>query len=235
MLERFCRHLLAVPAGCDVRCILQCASDGRVRWPVRRPDKGSIVNAPGCASLGFHSCTWTVRDQMTPVLRLLEPLLHWGLSQDSSGSEKISCTALLVLTHCSNASRFCSTSHRLRSPPLIGLGLFLHNGALLHRCCYSSGCLRDLSSERWSSALLLCPALICAPPERCSSRLFQLFRYLSFVQLTSPSYQLLTCLSNPCSCISTCNPRVGAPLLSPQYPGGVSHKAAPSLPSLPSI
>ena len=29
-LRRFRRHLLAVPAGCDVCCMLQCASDGRV-------------------------------------------------------------------------------------------------------------------------------------------------------------------------------------------------------------
>ena len=44
-LKRFRRHLLTVPAGCDVCCILQCSSDGRLRSPIRRPDKGSIVSA----------------------------------------------------------------------------------------------------------------------------------------------------------------------------------------------
>ena len=43
-LKRFRRHLLAVPAGCDVCCILQCSSEGRVWSPVRRPDKRSTVN-----------------------------------------------------------------------------------------------------------------------------------------------------------------------------------------------
>ena len=43
-LERFSRHLLAVPAGCDVCSLLQCLCDGRVS-PIRRPDKRSIVNA----------------------------------------------------------------------------------------------------------------------------------------------------------------------------------------------
>ena len=45
VLKRFRRHLLAVAAGCDVCCILQCASDGRVRSPICCPDKGTIVNA----------------------------------------------------------------------------------------------------------------------------------------------------------------------------------------------
>ena len=43
-LKRFRRHLLAVPAGCDVCCTLQCAS-GRVWGPIRRPDNRSTVNA----------------------------------------------------------------------------------------------------------------------------------------------------------------------------------------------
>ena len=44
VLERFRRHFLPVAAGCDVCCML-CSSDGRVRSPVRRPDKRSTVNA----------------------------------------------------------------------------------------------------------------------------------------------------------------------------------------------
>ena len=31
----------------------------------------------GCAGLGFLVFSWSVYDQPTPALRLLEPLLHW--------------------------------------------------------------------------------------------------------------------------------------------------------------
>ena len=44
---------------------------GAVAHPPSRQGGGS--ECPGCACLGFHSCSWSVCDQM----RLLEPLLHW--------------------------------------------------------------------------------------------------------------------------------------------------------------
>ena len=66
-LERFRRHLLSVAAGCDVCCILQCMSDSRVCRPSRQEVDSEC---PGCASLGFHSCSGTDCDQTTPALRL---------------------------------------------------------------------------------------------------------------------------------------------------------------------
>ena len=76
-LKRFRRHLLASPARSNVCCALQCSSDGCVVAPPLSK-QGIDSGCPGCAGLGFLSCSWTVCDQMTPALRLLEPLLHWG-------------------------------------------------------------------------------------------------------------------------------------------------------------
>ena len=43
--ERFRRHLLAVPAGCNVCSVLRCSCDDRVWSPVRWPNERATVNA----------------------------------------------------------------------------------------------------------------------------------------------------------------------------------------------
>ena len=40
-----CAEVLAVAAGCDICCILQCSSDGRVSSPICCPYMGTTVNA----------------------------------------------------------------------------------------------------------------------------------------------------------------------------------------------
>ena len=93
VLKRFRRHLLVVPAGCDV-C---CTPDGRVRSPPSRQEVDGAC--PGYGMLGFHSCSWTVCDQMTPAPRFWSCFCigrgHAHVqggpnSWDSSGSENIS-------------------------------------------------------------------------------------------------------------------------------------------------
>ena len=59
-LKRFRRHLLAVPAGCDVCCILQCSNDG---WGVVAPPpsrQGVDSECLVCADLGYRLCSGKV-------------------------------------------------------------------------------------------------------------------------------------------------------------------------------
>ena len=72
-LKRFRRHLLAILAGCDVCCILQCSSDGRVWSPICRPDKetvNALTQVWHCIAV-VGQIAIKVCDQTTPAPRLL--------------------------------------------------------------------------------------------------------------------------------------------------------------------
>ena len=75
-LERFRRHLLAVPTGSDVCCVLRCPG-GWVWSPVRRPDQKATVSALVTKFRDFVSAVgkFAIKGPLAP--RLLVLLLHW--------------------------------------------------------------------------------------------------------------------------------------------------------------
>ena len=62
-LKRFCGHLLAVAAGCDVCCVLQCSGDRKVRPPICCPNQETVKNAPDHEDQEFVVSSVIVYDQ----------------------------------------------------------------------------------------------------------------------------------------------------------------------------
>ena len=56
------RLMLPIATGGDVCCVLKCSSDGRMRPPIRCPDKRAAVNVLFVSVLRFHSaCAASLR------------------------------------------------------------------------------------------------------------------------------------------------------------------------------
>ena len=103
VLKRFRKHLLAVPAGCNVCCVRH-SSQFRLGVVVRPLSKREVDSeCPGRVIPKLHFCCVIVCDQLTPARRLLGLLLHGRRPHefdDSPSSISLDLCLLLLRWHC---------------------------------------------------------------------------------------------------------------------------------------